>query len=332
MRPYRSRFGLLITFGCALALSIFSSTSRAQGDLGCCPDACCPVQVWTNALFLVRGTTGGQYYSPPKGQWFQAMDDDPTVAWGPSVGLTFCPNACNPNLRAGVEFFAVDGWSATSQVAGNISVQFPSLPYLPELVTPGVPSSGFGTATFDYDSNLYNTELNLYYQSSCWLTLLTGFRWIELGEQYDAVFATGNTAPTYSINTNNHLYGLQAGSLVNLHNRGPWRFDGWMKAGLYANSADQDTREDYTSAGGLAISASARSANVAFVGDMGISASRKLTDHLNFRASYMCLWLQGVALAPEQLDNTDPSNGIASVDSSHGLFYHGGFIGGELLW
>ena len=297
-----------------------------------CCEPCCPVQVWANALFLVRNTTGGQYFSPPKGQWFQAFEDNPEVAWGPSVGVTFCPDACNPCFRAGVEFFAVDGWSTTSQVAGNISVNFPSLPYLPELTVPGNPNTGFGLATFDYESNLYNTELNLYHQKNGWLTMLAGFRWIELGERYNTVFATGNTTPNFSINTNNHLYGLQLGTLANLHSKGPWQFDGWMKAGLYGNSADQDTREDFTSAGGQIVTASDRSSNVAFVGDMGISGRRQLTDHLALRVSYMCLWIQGVALAPEQLDNTDPSNGIATLDSSHGVFYHGGFIGGELLW
>lgn len=298
---------------------------------GSCCTPCCPNQVWVNALFLSRSSKGGEYYFPPKGQWRRTWDDYET-AWGPSVGITFCPNACKPCTRVGVEFYAVDDWSSTHQVAGNISVQFPSLPYLPELTQPGNPDSGYGVATFNYSSNLYNTELNVYHQNTCWLTMLAGFRWIEIGEEYGAVFQTGNTAPFYHINVNNHLYGAQLGGLVNFGSRGPWRVDGWLKTGLYGNSADQDTTEDYTSAGGQRISAAARSADVAFAADMGISLARQVTERLSFRCSYMALWIEGIALAPEQLDNTDPSSAWATLDLSHGTFYHGGFLGGEFVW
>ena len=300
----------------------------------CCePVCCCPWQVRVNALFLTRSSQNAIFYLGPKGERLEERLDS-GFAWGPSVGLSFCPNTCNPQTRIGVEFFAVDGWNSTSQVAGNISVQFPSLPYLPELIVPGDPSSGYGVATFDYRSNLYNTEFNIYRQSSsfCWLTTLAGFRWIEIGEEYSAVFTTGATTPNFAIDANNHLYGLQIGALAKLDSYGPWRFDSWLKAGVYANSADQDTMEDFSSAGGQVIFASARSSNVAFVGDVGVSVSRRITDRLSLRFSYMALWIEGIALAPEQLDNSDPSSSIANLDHSGGTFYHGGFIGGEFLW
>jgi hypothetical protein len=111
-----------------------------------------------------------------------------------------------------------------------------------------------------------------------------------------------------------------------------WRLDGWSKIGLYGNSADQDTIEDFTTAGGQVVTASARSGNVAFATDVGVSLTRRLTERLSFKCSYMLLWIEGVALAPAQLDNSNPSSSIATLDNGGGVFYHGGFIGGEFLW
>ncbi len=299
---------------------------------------CCPRwQVWTSAIFMTRNSSSGQslIYEGPKGnEIFRTDDLDFGVAWGPSVGITYCIDPCNPGNRIGVEFYAIDGWSSTLQAAGNISVQFPSLPYLPELGVPGVPESGFGIASSRYVSNLYNTEINFYHQSRniSWLTTLAGFRWIEIGEDFSTVFATGATTPGYTIDVNNHLYGFQVGALAKLADHGPWRFDGWLKAGIFGNAADQATTEDFRSAGGSLISASASASNVAYAGNLGISASRRITDRLSLRVSYMALWVEGIALAPEQLDNSDPSSGTANLDHSDGTFYQGGFIGGEIVW
>ena len=71
---------------------------------------------------------------------------------------------------------------------------------------------------------------------------------------------------------------------------------------------------------------------MAFAGDVGVSVGRHITDRLSARLGYMALWIEGVALAPEQLDNSDPSSGTASLDNSGGVFYHGGFVGLEYLW
>ena len=57
-----------------------------------------------------------------------------------------------------------------------------------------------------------------------------------------------------------------------------------------------------------------------------------LTDRLSARVGYQLLWLEGVALATDQLDNSNPSIPIATLDNGGGVFYHGGFAGTEFLW
>lgn len=310
-------------------------TGSCQEDGACSPaicvvDCCCyRWQVWANALFLTRA--GGDDLSlafgdpsAPKGSEVFGSDDlEFGFAWGPNVGVARCLDPCT---SIGVEFFAIDGWSTEGQADGNISVQFPSFPYLPD--------GGYGLARFRYESYLYNTEVNLRRRASCanWLTMLAGFRWIELGEEFGTVFETGGASPNYLIDVNNHLYGFQLGALANFKNCGPWFLDGWLKAGLYGNSADQETEEDFTSAGGEVAYATARDSNVAFASDVGVSVGRHITDRLTARLGYMALWIEGVALAPDQLDNSDPSSGVASLDNSGSVFYHGGFVGLEYLW
>ncbi len=324
--------------------AVLNEPSPSYGNLASCCNSspCCCWDVWAGALFLTRNSAGnlplafGDPNTPKGSEVFGTDDLDFAFGWGPHVGITRCLDPCNPcnRNRIGVEFYAIDGWASTGQVAGNYSVQFPSLPYLPELITPGDPNSGYGVATFRYASSLYNTEVNLYHQSTnvCWLTTLAGFRWIEISEQFETVFRTGGTTPHYSIDVNNHLYGFQLGTLLTLQHCGAWSFDSWVKAGVYGNAASQSTSEDFTSAGGAVTFAAANDSHAAFAGDIGVSATRRITDRLSLRVSYMALWIEGIALAPEQLDNSDPSSGIVSLDNSGGTFFQGGFVGCEYLW
>ena len=45
---------------------------------------------------------------------------------------------------------------------------------------------------------------------------------------------------------------------------------------------------------------STRTGEVAFVGELNLSLLYRLTDVWNLRAGYSALWIQGVALAPDQ--------------------------------
>jgi hypothetical protein len=50
------------------------------------------------------------------------------------------------------------------------------------------------------------------------------------------------------------------------------------------------------------------------------------------RFGYQALWLEGVALAPDQLPVTDVTVPFALVDTSGDVFFHGGFVGLEAVW
>ncbi|MHB8972478.1 MAG: BBP7 family outer membrane beta-barrel protein [Pirellulaceae bacterium] len=283
-------------------------------------------QAWANAIFLTRSSGSSDQrlvFDEKAEEIYGSQDLDFGYGWGPNVGLAYCLDPCNSIC---VEFYGIDGWNSTGQVARNdISVLFPSGP------------TGYdpGVVTVNYSSNLYNTEINGRHRvgSNGWLTTIAGFRWIEISEQFGTVFETGGSATSFAIDVNNHLYGFQVGGLANIHNIGPWFFDGWLKAGIYGNSASQSTTEDYTSQpGGGRTYVSAAGSNVAFAGDLGVSVGRRITDQLSIRLGYMALWIEGVALAPEQLEASDPASGTAGLDKCGGVFYHGGFAGLDYCW
>ena len=124
--------------------------------------------------------------------------------------------SCNECTSIGTEFYFIDGWNASGVTSGDISVQFPSLVHLPV--------ASDEVATYDYASRLYNVELNAGRRTSEWFTLLAGFRWIELSEEFSTAFTTGGNTSSYLIDVDNQLWGFQVGAAVNFRNNG-WGLD-----------------------------------------------------------------------------------------------------------
>lgn len=280
-------------------------------------------QVWANALFLTRSSADDMSlaFGPPKeGEVTNADEMDFGFRWGPSIGAYYCCNECT---SIGAEFFFIDGWNASGTTSGDISVQFPSLVHFPV--------ASDGVANYNYASRLYNVEVNARRRTNDWFTVLAGFRWIELSEDFATTFATGGNTSSYLIDVDNQLWGFQVGALANYRGNG-WGLDAWGKVGIFANWADQSTYEDLAALAGGTSSVGASDQNAAFAGDLGVALVWNMTDRLSARIGYQLLWLEGVALAPDQLDNSNPSIPLATLDNSGGVFYHGGIVGLEYLW
>jgi hypothetical protein len=159
---------------------------------------------------------------------------------------------------------------------------------------------------------------------------LAGFRFVEFDDSLIVQFAPPGGAFTdvYEIDVNNHLYGVQIGAEAAIGSVGLWQLDGWLKAGVYRNDADQSTNMFIPITG----SARARDDHTAFLGSVGLSAVRPVTASLAFRAGYQAMWLDGVALAPSQIAVTNVQNNFAGVDINEGVFFHGVTIGLETTW
>lgn len=198
-------------------------------------------------------------------------------AGGPRVGLIrHDDSGYDPELS----FFEIDGWSSAQSIAPGGGT--------PVFLAPG----GFVQTTDNPMQNmawsdatrLYNAELNLRWELGDRVTILAGFRWVNLWDQLQGtIVPSDRSAPFWNTVTTNNLYGFQLGQQWNMLKRGGFSVEGLVKAG------------------------------------------------------YEALWLQGLALAPGQIPQTQ-SHGTplpdvyvqaTGVDASSAVFFHGANVGLE---
>ena len=225
-----------------------------------------------------------------------------------------------------VGYLQIDGWDANA-----------FLPGISFMVT-DVNGANFKVvdASARYISALYLGEINVRREWLDGLTLLAGFRMGELDERYQTV-GTGGFFPVPVILTSttvNHLYGFQLGADLKVFENGPLRVNGLCKAGAYQNFINRSSSQVDTGFGALPYEPiSAAHTQTTFMGEVGIVVSYQFTKRLAARFVYQAAWLEGVALAPEQIPNNidfDAGTGTGTVDGAGGLFYQGGGVGFEL--
>jgi len=190
--------------------------------------------------------------------------------------------------------------------------------------------------TVDYGARFHSGEVNLRRSLEKTLlfdcfTLLAGFRMIEFQETFGAFGAEHSQAGTdwftAMSRTSNQLYGFQIGGLGSL---GPaWerlRLDGFIKAGIYYNHAKGTLLIPETGD-----SRPTSEKNVpAFLGEVGMQAVYRVTNHLSAKLGYQVMWLETVALAPDYIQLWDAPQ--ADVDTRGGVFAHGLNFGIEFVY
>jgi hypothetical protein len=240
---------------------------------------------------------------------------------GPDVSLIHRGTIADVEFR----FFRLDGWNAagpaiTSPTGAMVLFQTPFL------------AEGAVSVSSNYRSELESFEANLRRPINGWLTLLAGFRYVELNEGSLALgldFGDGETA-NFNVTTRNALYGFQLGADAAFWNRGRFRVEGTGRVGVYNNHVSN--RSSLVQTNGDNFFAAAGTNHAAFVGEMGLTAVYEFTPRLAARAGYELFWIQGVALATDQLAATRLAEGTADIDASAGTFYHGVIASIEFSW
>jgi hypothetical protein len=245
------------------------------------------------------------------------------------------------NERHALEFsyFSIFDWARTIEVIGDDNLAIPG-----DL---GLASNDFYNASImrvDYSATLNSFELNglltdCYCEEaadSCSprlmrvLSLFAGFRYLNLDEEFNirpTDFDEGTS--DYNVRTENDLYGAQIGARIR-RQRDRFGWDLTCKAGVFGNSAEQSQFvTDFPPPFELRTHRSRRGGNVAFVGELGWSLSYQLTPHWGVRGGYNLMWIEGVALAPDQLDFTRTPTSGTQLHSQGGLFLHGASVGVE---
>jgi len=293
---------------------------------GCCGGYCDPV--WTvraDALLLNRSRLPDQTllvdgtFKPR----FNADQFDEPVQVGWEIDVTRRLN-CDWDLEA--RYFDLGGQSANSPtITSSNGAGVLYAPTAQGLFFPPLNNN------LSYTSRLQDVELNARRGPNDWLTLLAGFRYLDLDDRILVnQLTTGNTAATQKLEGFNSLLGFQIGADASLWRRGSFSVDALVKAGIYDDLARNALTYDSTS---LAVHAAtgASADRAAFCGEIGITLDYDLTQRLSLRGGYQLLWLDGVALASQQpIVNPPPLVGAATTVATRGdLFYNGAFVGLE---
>jgi hypothetical protein len=270
-------------------------------------------------------------YNTPGAEVLNANDLHPGFSGGPRLGLIHHGGA-DGDLE--VLYFQIDGWNAARSIGPDPNDWL--VMKAPGGFAQGQDNKGTQMMAWDYTSRLYNAEVNVRWNPWPRVTVLAGFRWLNLSEELQGNLPPQRTVPFWDTQTKNNLYGFQIGAEGKLFERGRFSIGCTGKAGLFDNHAEETTS---VSIYRVLFGDSAQTDGAAFVGETGVQCKYQVTQRLSLRAGYEALWLQGMALAPAQIGETyihislilqDISVQALDVHCNSGVFYHGVTAGLEV--
>jgi hypothetical protein len=317
-------------------------------------------RVGTAGRTLVERVPGSvSFISVPTTPGTQALNsNDLNQGFSPGlrVGATY---HADPNYGLELSFFRVSGWDSTRSIGPDNPLNW---------LVMRAPGSFFQTQdfsyqsmTWDYSTELYNAELNVRYNLSSRITMLAGFRWLQLNENLQGTIpppdsilptwkfnpnnslfdvaqienqpgipATGAFPPFWNASTTSNLYGLQIGADGKLFECGRFSIVGLIKIGGYWNHASESTGVSLQK---VVYPSGASTNQAAFVGEAGLQCKYQVTRGITLKLGYEALWLDGVALAPGQIQETytiAPATVYAlGVNSNSSVLFHGATAGLE---
>ena len=291
-------------------------TRFGVGNAGCCP-------LWQGAIdfyYLRRTTTCPvTVLVDDTTRTFeefnaQSLDFDHNLGYG--VRLY---RALGCGTSVGFGYFGLYDQGTATELTGDLAF------VVPGFATGGNPAS----YNMDYQSQLQSFDINIRQDVCGRFGLLAGLRYINLNEDLLVSSQLGAvvTLQHYDIGVNNNLFGAQLGTDVCIARWGSFRLDALVRGGFYLNNASQTTSSALI---GPAVTASKDSFAVA--GDAGLYVTYCFTPNLSLRAGYQVLGLHGVALAPEQLQQSNLATGLAGIDTQGSAFYGGATLGLQYAW
>ena len=263
---------------------------------------------------------------------------------GPKVSLIYHGDS---GFGAELSYFNIFNQSATNATGPDSPADW---------LVMKAPGNFWQTQDFPYQSmvwtsttSLYNAEANGRYDVSNRVTLLAGFRWLQLNDGLQGTLSppdqtaptwknnpltnlfqitpggpAGNYPPFWNTSTRNNLYGVQIGASGKLLELGRLSLVGLIKVGLFDNNAEQATG---VSLAKVVYPSKATTNHAAFVGEAGLEVKYQVSDGLTLKAGYEVLWLEGVALAAGQIQETLTSRpatvGALGVNSGSAVLFHG---------
>lgn len=166
--------------------------------------------------------------------------------------------------------------------------------------------------------------------------VLAGAFWAGLDEaaSLNVTCCPGDPPSPYRVQSSSNLIGAQLG-LRRRRDWDRWALEGTAKAGVAGVIMSQSSGAiTSTLAPGQIFRepTNASTGGVGLLSMINMSAIYRLTDHWGLRAGYNLIWLDGVALAPDQWDFTNTAASGTSLAGGGCLFLHGANLGCERRW
>jgi hypothetical protein len=228
----------------------------------------------------------------------------------------------------GVEagYLGLHEWTASREAVGDNNLRLPG-----DVALATFDFLDADSMRVDYQSEIHSAEVNAVGRWRC-LELLSGFRYFQFDDDL-LVEATDLQTGTsdYSVATRNSLYGGQLG--VRLTQQLRW-FDirATSKAALCGVDSEQRTFLGDFDNSFVLRNSSTSDGDLAFVGEVSLEGILPITRVLSLRGGYNVMWVEGVALAPDQLDFTDTPTSGQALNTDGGVFFYGAHAGVEARW
>lgn len=183
-----------------------------------------------------------------------------------------------------------------------------------------------------YSSRLNNAEFNVLRNTgSNSISWLYGFRYLGLQEHLDInSIGTVGTA-NYAVLTRNNMFGVQAGGRW-MFNYKRFALESTLKFGILENATQQSQNVTDPAFPFTLRNTLEKGANVSFLTELGVNGIYALTEKWAIRAGYTLIWVDGLALAPNQLDYSYTTTSGTSLNHGGNLFLSAINLGVELHW
>jgi len=284
-------------------------------------------RIYSNALFMTRKRAGNFNLVQTAGgaPLLRASQFDFDYEPGFELGLR---HRIGPLMEIDAKYMHLDNMNADPIVTPvNNGDSFNT--------NPPSPVNNSGTTFNDistYGSDLHSSEINFLRQFSSNSKIGIGFRMFQLSEQFTYRFAP-NFMNLERWDTENFMFGgqLVGETLLLLTDR--VRIDGFGKGGLYGNVATRETSQ----MGNPGLGAFTpnpqilEDTDLSFMAESGIRISGRVTRCMAINAGYSYMFFNGVALAPDQVPNTNSraaNYAPLTLDMSN-TYYRGAFFGLE---
>jgi hypothetical protein len=214
------------------------------------------------------------------------------------------------------------------------------------------------TANVVYLSQLMGGEVNLrwhpYFEPRLPIALVAGLRYLRQTETFaynasttitDSAGVTRPITGTYSVDTENHLVGLQIGTDVEYFLTSYWSLIGRLRGGLLLNFASQDSAilgaellntkfQNGPILSSTPFNATGSGSHTGLSGmvEFGIHTSVQINERVALLLGYNGLMLTSMALAPKQMEFSTAPGAQNVLRHGGTVFYYGPSVAMQVNW